>query len=325
MWITVKLQLVQKLQLGRKIGMKLNIFFYTILIFATNVNLILSYPLLSHYSSTSRTQKLLERIGNSKGNYNTLRFLKLITIVANDIVKSREVIIVNVIDSTEEIIVWQILSKPSLHKRAVIANNSTDILEIETDCAEIIILNDSLRAKFKDLPWRSKLLFGTSLSKIITSYISYELDLIDSFKRELYLVGEGRNSVLEDLHTHLVRCKCALIAGLQTITVLEKGRTVCSNIIRAWFKNHANPESIGVELAYAMQVQETAIAKPSVVEDDIKYLRENLTVIIKSGMFMFFCLSIKIYICSFTFGVMITISSILWVLIYLQLLESTSQ
>lgn len=315
----------KKLQLEKKIGMRLNLFFYTILLFATNVNLILSYPLLSHYSSISKTQKLLERIGNSKGDYKTLQFLKLVTIVSKDVVKSREVGIVNVIDSTEEIIVWQMLSKSPLQERAVIADNSTSFLEIESDCEELIVLNDFLGTKLNDLPWKSKFLFGKSLSKIITSYISYELDMIDSFKRELYLVGNRRKALLQDLHTNLVHCKYALIAGLQTITALEKGGTICTNIIRAWFKNNANPESIGVELAYAMQAHEALSAKPSVVEDDIKYLRENLTVIIKSGMFMFFCLSIKIYICSFTFGVMITISSILWVLIYLQLLESTSQ
>lgn len=254
---------------------------------------------------------LLKRLDAAKGSPRAIEVLKLLVKLGDpDHAGVGAYAASDVVDTIEQIIV---LSPGNLSARF--------LNQVRIKTKDVVQLSNILNSELNGLSWHSRLLFGSSVSKIVANYLNYELRSMRLFKAQLV---HGRQIELQrEIRLCLSRCTAALTASRSTISLM---RTADISQLQATVQHtFGRPETrvtqdIGRSLAVSIAMQKNV----TLAEDQIKYLRENLAVIIKSGIFMVFCFTFKFYICTFVFGVLLTMSTAIWIAIFLQLIDVSS-
>lgn len=262
------------------------------------------------------TQILLQRLQSAHGNHRTLDVVKtLLAIKSGESKKIAQSPVADVIEAIEEIVVLISRDRSKEFKEF--------LYQSKLHSNQLSRLNVRLQFKLDALSWHSRLMFGVSSSRICKSYVYHELQLMRKLKKKIYSHAIQLDEVMKEVQSCVLRCKCALKATLTTLSTMEKkDNKVIRRTITTWFNtgHGQDRQVIGESLAFTAGAQEQST---SPLDGNINYLRENIAVIIKSGMFMVFCISFKIYICSFTFGVLLTMSSLIWIAVFLQLIDDT--
>lgn len=257
------------------------------------------------------TQKLLKRLETAQGDNQSIALIEILAKIRDgEKVDSKAVPVVGVIESIEEIVVLS----TQLH------DSGNFLTTVKNRTNELAKLNFLVQSKIASLSRKSQFLYGSSLSKITSRYLTHEMYSMQRLKHKLYAVPQETENLQGEIYECLIRCNIALQATFKSLALLQSRDIVTINmIIQKAFHNSrkSDPQDLGDSLAVSIAAQRD----PATLESDIKYLRENLAVIIKSGMFMFFCFAFQIYICSFTFGVLLTVSSLIWIAIFLQLID----
>lgn len=255
------------------------------------------------------TQKLLERLRGAQGDRKSITIIEiLVKIKDGESDSSGTSPVEGVIQSIEEIVV---VSKP-LHGRTRFLNG------VREQTRELSILNGLLHSRLDGLSKKSRFLYGSSLSQIAFKYIKHQKRTLQNFKLRLFKSSLKVQDIEKQVNECLSECKIALETTLVSLHLMQsKDLVVVNKILRAAFQRNSQRNS--KNRLHNLKVSTSAQRDRASLEADIKYLRETFIVIVKSGMFMFFCLAFQIYICSFTFGVLLTISSLLWISIFLQL------
>lgn len=260
---------------------------------------------ISHW----KAQRLLNRLDNARGSRQSIEAFKVLVKLSDledEELNSQP--ISAIIGTVEEIIVI------SMHR----AHSTKFLNQVESKIQEISSLSSQVDSEMSSLGWDSRFLFGNSLSKATTNYLNHELQSIRNIKGRL-LSAEPK--LLEHkIQLCLHRCRVALAATLKTMRLMHaRDAKLLKAVIQKTFENSGRSETkdLGKTLAVSLSVQQNG----TVLEDNIKYLRENLAVILKSGVFMVFCFTFEIYVCSFIFGVLLTMSTIVWIAVFLQLID----
>lgn len=257
------------------------------------------------------TQKLLRRIKTAQGDNQSIALIEILAKIRDGEKYDLKVVpVVGVIETIEEIVVLS----TQLH------GSGNFINKVKNTTNELTKLNFLVQSKITSLSRKAQFLYGSSLSKITSKYLTHEMYSMQRLKHKLYTVPSDAENLQREINECLFRCNIALQATFNSLALLQSRDIVTINMIiqKAFHKSlRTDPQDLGDSLAVSIAAQRD----PATFESDIKYLRENLVVIIKSGMFMFFCFAFQIYICSFTFGVLLTVSSLVWIAIFLQLID----
>ncbi|QLL32076.1 hypothetical protein HG536_0C02450 [Torulaspora globosa] len=277
-------------------------------------SLIFVLPCVCAFSvlSQSNAPTLLKRLDSAKGSPRAIEVLRLLVKLKHpDSVGLGAYAASDVVDTIEQIIVLSTPGNISARFLNQVRIKSNDVLQLSS------ILNSELNS----LSWHSRLLFGSPVSKIVANYLDYELRSVHFLKAQLV---RGRQADLQrEIRLCLSRCTAALIASRSTVSLMQAAdisqlqATVQQTFGKA--ESHVS-QDVGRSLAVSITMQKNT----TLAEDQIKYLRENLAVIIKSGIFMVFCFTFKFYICTFVFGVLLTMSTAIWIAIFLQLMDVSS-
>ncbi|QLQ82483.1 hypothetical protein HG537_0H02450 [Torulaspora globosa] len=265
------------------------------------------FKVVSHNAPT-----LLKRLDSAQGSSRSIEVLKLLVKLGDaDPTELGAYAASDVVDTIEKIIVLSPRGNLSARFLNQVRIKNKDVLQ----------LSNTLNSELNNLSWHSRLLFGSSVSKIIANYLNYELSSLRLFKTQLV---RGRQADLQrEIELCLSRCTAALTASRSTISLMRAANvSQLRATVQHTFgetKSHVT-QDIGKSIAVSMTSQRNV----TLVEDQIKYLRENLAVIIKSGIFMVFCFTFKFYICTFVFGALLTMSTAIWMAIFLQLIDVSS-
>lgn len=259
--------------------------------------------------SQANASTLLKRLDSATGSLRAIEVLKLLIKLAGPPAGETSAHPApDVVETIEEVIV---MAAPRQYSARFLNQVQSKSKKIEQLCTD-------LSFELSSLSWHSRVLFGSSLSKISTNYLNYELQAVQLMKKRL---AQDRQIVSQpEIELCLSRCTAALTTSLKTLRLMKTRDTarIRSTIQESFGKieRHVTQE-VGRTLAVSMTGQQNTTR----LEDHINYLRENLVVIVKSGMFMVFCFTFKIYICSFIFGVLLTMSTVIWIAIFLQLID----
>lgn len=257
------------------------------------------------------TQKLLERLRTAQGDTRSIAIVGLLAKLKDgELSGSDGSPIACVIEAVEEIIVF---SRPLHSSRRFLSH-------VQIATSNLARLDREVHSRLAALPRDSQLVFGSSLSKIALNYLNHEMHSMRRLKRRLYTGTTKSRSVELEIEQCLLHCKIALATTLKSVSLFQSRDIVAiNNFLRGVFHKNREPHSQDLNANLAVSI--AAQSSPTALESDIKFLRETLVVLVKSGMFMFFCFAFQIYVCSFTFGVLLTLSSLIWIAVFLQMID----
>ncbi|QLG73632.1 hypothetical protein HG535_0F01430 [Zygotorulaspora mrakii] len=258
------------------------------------------------YQVSSFTTSVLDRLNNAEGDKVSINFMELLTIISNESGEKR-LIASKVIDTAEEIIISgdnKEASPNKLHRFKIL-------------CDEIMFLEQVFSSELNNHKWSSQFFHKKSLTRIIKTYIAYESYVL---KRISEQTNASYSKTLRDVTKHLLSCKNALLAGVRTLQLMHtaKGNEI-HDLVTANFHSGDTSSINGENLVYAIMPQKGNQTQE--IASDITYLRQNFLVLVKSGVFMMLCAAVRVYFCAFTFGAMMMSSSVIWMLVYLQLMD----
>lgn len=284
--------------------MRLSVIWHCVLIIVSQF----VYVGARQYSLSNFTTSFLERLNSAEGDERAIRFLKVLAIIDKETMSSLHTVD-DIIEAVEEIIVIS-------NERASVS--TLDLYEFKTRFDELAQLNRNLQDFLRSLHWEMPL-YGKTLRKTVDSFIAFEFETLKDIKHHLILADPPVQD-LNFVKDRLSSCKNGLLAGFKAAHILQNfDKKVVHQYILDSFKTVDRADVAGEDSTFAISYHEEKdnIQRAS----DFKYLRENFLVLAKSGIFLLFCAAIKVYTCAFAFGALIISSSVLWILIYLQLME----
>ncbi|AQZ14791.1 (ZYRO0C06248g) [Zygosaccharomyces parabailii] len=306
--------------------MSLALILNVLLVMTTLAQAVVIPQVRNHFSrgsfTESQTNVLLQRLDHAKGNERQLDFLKIILLSHSAVgaCKEQNNCVSQLIDAVEEIVLLSDMRWP----------NCTRLREAKHYIRQLQTSDESFRGKLESLPAVLNTLYGDPLRASVSSYLSYQIKELRIIYQHV-LLADTDDLTWVQVGNAAARCHGSMQSGLKTlellagksdaikqfvrsITSLFKFRTE-SNFIRHVFeKLDSSSESL--------RPRDVDEALPRDIQGDMKFLRDSLAVTLRAGMFMILCMHMHIYACTFVFGALVSVSSFIWITVYLDMLSN---
>ncbi|SJM85445.1 uncharacterized protein ZBIST_2266 [Zygosaccharomyces bailii] len=280
----------------------------------------------SHFSrgsfTESQTDVLLQRLDHAKGDERQLDFLKIILLShsAVDACKEQSNCVLQLIDAVEEIVVLSDMRWP----------NCSRLREAKYYIRQLQASDESFRRKLESLPAVLNTLYGDPLRASISSYLSYQIKELRIIYQHV-LLADTDDLTWVQVGNVAARCHGSMQSGLKTLELLTGKPDAANQFIRSiisLFKFRTESNSIRNVLeklnlsSESLRPRGMDEALPRDIQGDMKFLRDSLSVTLRAGMFMILCMHMHIYACTFVFGVLVSVSSFIWITVYLDMLSN---
>ncbi|CDH14306.1 uncharacterized protein ZBAI_06092 [Zygosaccharomyces bailii ISA1307] len=295
--------------------MSLALILNVLLVMTTLAQAVVIPQVRNHFSrgsfTESQTNVLLQRLDHAKGNERQLDFLKIILLSHSAVgaCKEQNNCVSQLIDAVEEIVLLSDMRWP----------NCTRLREAKHYIRQLQTSDESFRGKLESLPAVLNTLYGDPLRASVSSYLSYQIKELRIIYQHVLLADTDdltwfRLGTLPPGVMDLCSKSDAIKQFVRSITSLFKFRTE-SNFIRHVFeKLDSSSESL--------RPRDVDEALPRDIQGDMKFLRDSLAVTLRAGMFMILCMHMHIYACTFVFGALVSVSSFIWITVYLDMLSN---
>lgn len=269
--------------------------------------------------SDSQKQILLYRLDHAEGEAHQLSFFRMLLASQNFVGSCKEQgkCIEQMVDIIERVVLWYAIRFE--------AGSPTKLRQAKYYTDQLVTVERDYQMRLSLLPKPFKYWYAHSMNESIFGFLGYQLRKLQKLQLEL-LLGEDFDKVWTKVGESTAQCFAALKSGIKTFQIIgfncdaDQGAI---NKLVSLFRFKYNSQVVKSLFKNDLGAEKRNESPPRDITTDMNYLREGLSLTIKAGMFLLLCLQYQVYLCSVAFGFMISMSCLIWISVYLEMVSNT--